>query len=642
VKLFISYSRADAKDTANAIHEYLTKYGHHEVFIDTSNIPYGGDWNKVIQKEIYNCDIFITIITPSALYQSEVEKEVELAKNLKKKIIPCIAKDYVDENEIKWELNKYQGFFYERDAKLAMDLHKMLKYEAKNLKLFDEVKTGIKIDDHPIISKKQHFKENALTNLQKKRNQSGSRSNQPKRFKSILSDNNIGNNNDLLQKEFLIFISYAREDEDKAKRLYNDLVNSGLPIKPWMDKEDILPGQDFDSEIKKAIKQSTFFIPLFSSVSVEKRGYIQREFRRAVDTLQEIPPGDIFVIPVRLDKCEIQYDELQRYNYQDLFPSWYTGLERILKSMQISIEKKVNKDNNNLSNNNNNQNWQIQEDIDQLLIKQKDSITSNEESEEIYSKCNLLKKKFYESIIRDDSILIADFINEDFIPLLQELMTSKFLTNIKDELKQITLVLRSLSNELSKEDDEDHLLKAKIITKQKLDTLDETIRNRSVKTMESKDSLKTYKPTKLLISPEKPVIIEKPFYEQKGQIIFINQEIDRRNYSFAANGTMKGNISIKNSGTYWVDYHKYGQGKGIIETKGSIVNYIFQVRIKDYKKGKKDNKVFIGSCIYEEDSGNHKLTFLNGIMSIFKGEADKIGNFETQEWEVKNNIRERD
>jgi hypothetical protein len=110
VKVFISYSRADAKETANSIHSYLTEYGHHEVFIDTSNIPYGGDWNEIIQKEISNCDIFVIIVTPSALYRSEVEKEVELAKNLKKKIIPCIAKDYVDENEIKWELNRYQGF----------------------------------------------------------------------------------------------------------------------------------------------------------------------------------------------------------------------------------------------------------------------------------------------------------------------------------------------------------------------------------------------------------------------------------------------------------------------------------------------------------------------------------------------------
>jgi tetratricopeptide (TPR) repeat protein len=195
-----------------------------------------------------------------------------------------------------------------------------------------------------------------------------------------LSGNNIGDRNGLLPKEFRIFISYAREDENKAKRLYNDLKNSGLPIKPWIDKEDLFPGQDFDLEIKKAIKQSTFFIPLFSSVSVEKRGYIQREFRLAVDTLQEIPPGDIFVIPVKLDECEIPYDELKRYTYQELFPSWYTSLERILKSIQMSIEKKFNKYSSTLTDNN--QNRQLQENIDQHLTKQKVSPISKEEVEQ--------------------------------------------------------------------------------------------------------------------------------------------------------------------------------------------------------------------------------------------------------------------
>ena len=110
---------------------YLTEYGHHEVFIDTSNIPYGVDWNEVIRKEITNCDIFVILITPSALYRSEVEKEVELAKNLNKKIIPCIAKNYVEEDEIKWGMTKYQGCFYDSDSKLAMDLHRMIKLGVK-------------------------------------------------------------------------------------------------------------------------------------------------------------------------------------------------------------------------------------------------------------------------------------------------------------------------------------------------------------------------------------------------------------------------------------------------------------------------------------------------------------------------------
>ena len=47
-----------------------------------------------------------------------------------------------------------------------------------------------------------------------------------------------------------VFISYAREDQSLALRLYNDLKQEGAV--PWIDKEKILPGQVWRNEIKKA------------------------------------------------------------------------------------------------------------------------------------------------------------------------------------------------------------------------------------------------------------------------------------------------------------------------------------------------------------------------------------------------------
>jgi hypothetical protein len=148
----------------------------------------------------------------------------------------------------------------------------------------------------------------------------------------------MSNNDGTLQsKKFRVFISYARENEIKAKRFYEDLKNSGIPIESGFDKEDLLPGQDYNIRIIESIKRSDFFIPLFSSVSVEKRGYIQRELNLAVDTLKDTPPGDIFVIPVRLDECEMKYEEIKKYHRQDLFPDWYIGLSKIIQSIHDSI-----------------------------------------------------------------------------------------------------------------------------------------------------------------------------------------------------------------------------------------------------------------------------------------------------------------
>ncbi len=71
-----------------------------------------------------------------------------------------------------------------------------------------------------------------------------------------------------------VFISYAREDSEASERLYNALKHAGLT--PWRDKDIIKPGQNWKIAIRKAIKSSRYFIPLFSSKSVEKIGYVQK------------------------------------------------------------------------------------------------------------------------------------------------------------------------------------------------------------------------------------------------------------------------------------------------------------------------------------------------------------------------------
>ncbi|MFZ0513789.1 MAG: toll/interleukin-1 receptor domain-containing protein [Candidatus Nitrosopolaris sp.] len=135
-----------------------------------------------------------------------------------------------------------------------------------------------------------------------------------------------------MQEQNTVFLSYAREDSDAAKRLYEDLKNDGLS--PWLDKESLLPGQNWEIEIRKAIKNSRYFIALLSSNSVDKRGFVQKEFKFALEVLDEVPESQIFVIPARLNECKIPYEKLRKYQYVDLFPSWEGGVQKILRSMK--------------------------------------------------------------------------------------------------------------------------------------------------------------------------------------------------------------------------------------------------------------------------------------------------------------------
>lgn len=131
-----------------------------------------------------------------------------------------------------------------------------------------------------------------------------------------------------------IFISYARQDYDAARRLYDDLA-SKTDLKPWFDKEDLLPGQSWDLEIRKAIKKSRYFIALVSSTSVTKRGYVNKELRKAIDAFDEFPEGEIFAIPVRLDDCEIPFGRFREIERVDLFPYWEKGIQRLLRTFQM-------------------------------------------------------------------------------------------------------------------------------------------------------------------------------------------------------------------------------------------------------------------------------------------------------------------
>ncbi|MBU1206758.1 MAG: toll/interleukin-1 receptor domain-containing protein [Proteobacteria bacterium] len=98
-----------------------------------------------------------------------------------------------------------------------------------------------------------------------------------------------------------LFLCYAREDVERALHLYRILKKRGH--KPWMDKKDLLPGQNWEHEIEKAIRESAFFIACLSPASVSKRGFVQKEVRYALRVLDEIPQNQIFIIPVMLEPC---------------------------------------------------------------------------------------------------------------------------------------------------------------------------------------------------------------------------------------------------------------------------------------------------------------------------------------------------
>lgn len=100
-----------------------------------------------------------------------------------------------------------------------------------------------------------------------------------------------------------VFISYASEDFKFASELYDFLEFNGFT--PWLDKRKILPGQNWNFVIQQALRESHYIIILLSNVSVQKRGYVQREFKLALQYLEEKLESDIYIIPLNIDGCKI-------------------------------------------------------------------------------------------------------------------------------------------------------------------------------------------------------------------------------------------------------------------------------------------------------------------------------------------------
>jgi hypothetical protein len=129
-----------------------------------------------------------------------------------------------------------------------------------------------------------------------------------------------------------VFLSYAREDIEAAERLFNDLKKSGANM--WFDRESLLPGQKWKTKIKQAIMDSRFFIALLSKNSVNKKGYVQKELKDALEILDEYPDSAVFLIPVRLDASRPVDPRLHDIQWVDMFPDWSKGLSRILKVLE--------------------------------------------------------------------------------------------------------------------------------------------------------------------------------------------------------------------------------------------------------------------------------------------------------------------
>lgn len=140
-------------------------------------------------------------------------------------------------------------------------------------------------------------------------------------------------NTPTLPKSLRVFICHSSNDKPAVRDMYNRLISYQIDL--WLDEEKLLPGQDWNLEIAKAVRVSDVVLICLSRHSVTKAGYVQKEIKYALDFADEQPEGTIFLIPVKLEECEIP-ERLHRWQWVELNSD--SGFEKLVQSLKYRAQ----------------------------------------------------------------------------------------------------------------------------------------------------------------------------------------------------------------------------------------------------------------------------------------------------------------
>ena len=130
-----------------------------------------------------------------------------------------------------------------------------------------------------------------------------------------------------------VFLCHAHSDAAAVGALYSRLTEEGVDV--WLDKKKLLAGSNWELEIEKAVRDADVVVVCLSK-QFNTAGFRQKEVRLAIDTAMEQPEGEIFIIPARLEECDV-LPGLRRYQWVDLFEQ--DGYEKLSLALRARAER---------------------------------------------------------------------------------------------------------------------------------------------------------------------------------------------------------------------------------------------------------------------------------------------------------------
>jgi len=135
-----------------------------------------------------------------------------------------------------------------------------------------------------------------------------------------------------LKPQKQVFLTYAHRDKKAVRKLYDYLTKNRLRV--WLDEKELLPGQNWQYEIRQAILRSDIVLVCLSRQFNKQGGFRHEELKIVLEKVGSIPEGEIFLIPVRLEQCRV-LQPLSRWQYVDLFDE--DGYKRLLLTLRKNV-----------------------------------------------------------------------------------------------------------------------------------------------------------------------------------------------------------------------------------------------------------------------------------------------------------------
>ena len=131
-----------------------------------------------------------------------------------------------------------------------------------------------------------------------------------------------------------VFLCHSHCDNEAVHILWLRLKKSDIDT--WLDVERLQPGQDWQHEIRRAILKSDVVIVCLSHEFNHQHGYRHEELKLALEKANFLPDDQVFIIPVRLEKCDMP-EALRHLHRVDLFKSGgYKKLVHALRELVAS------------------------------------------------------------------------------------------------------------------------------------------------------------------------------------------------------------------------------------------------------------------------------------------------------------------